>query len=97
MYVSLIPRFLERSLGLRLLWVLMVGNLYFYRTTFSEFARANSKDERFKDIEKMREREALFHERITELKKINKQKEEGQKQAMKNKVEKVSDVCCVKL
>ncbi len=47
------------------------------------------KDERFKAIDKMRERESLFQERISELKKINKQKETDQKMTQKNRNEKV--------
>ena len=49
-----------------------------------------NKDERFKAIEKMRERESMFQERIMELKKINRQKGEDQKMAQKSKIEKVT-------
>ncbi len=52
------------------------------RTTFSEFAAKHSKDPRFKAIEKMKDREAMFTEIMTALRK--KDKEES-----KNKVEKV--------
>uniref|UniRef100_A0A672RGG7 Transcription elongation regulator 1 n=1 Tax=Sinocyclocheilus grahami TaxID=75366 RepID=A0A672RGG7_SINGR len=52
------------------------------RTTFSEFAAKHSKDPRFKAIEKMKDREAMFTELMTALRK--KDKEDS-----KNKVEKV--------
>ena len=62
-----------------------------YRTTFSEFCRTYGKDERFKSIEKMKEREALFQERISELKKINRQKEEEQRQTQRTRAERVRE------
>ncbi|XP_067280633.1 transcription elongation regulator 1 [Pseudorasbora parva] len=52
------------------------------RTTFSEFAAKHSKDPRFKAIEKMKDRETMFIEFMTALRK--KDKEDS-----KNKVEKV--------
>merc|ERR1711994_620386 len=39
------------------------------RTTYSEFANKYSKDDRFKGIEKSRERESLFNEYMLEVKK----------------------------
>uniref|UniRef100_A0A8C7SHF9 Transcription elongation regulator 1 n=1 Tax=Oncorhynchus mykiss TaxID=8022 RepID=A0A8C7SHF9_ONCMY len=53
------------------------------RTTFSEFASKHAKDPRFKAIEKMKDREAIFIEFMTALKK--KEKEDS-----KNRGEKVS-------
>uniref|UniRef100_A0A8C8CFA0 Transcription elongation regulator 1 n=1 Tax=Oncorhynchus tshawytscha TaxID=74940 RepID=A0A8C8CFA0_ONCTS len=52
------------------------------RTTFSEFASKHAKDQRFKAIEKMKDREAIFIEFMTSLKK--KEKEDS-----KNRGEKV--------
>ncbi|XP_016392541.1 transcription elongation regulator 1-like [Sinocyclocheilus rhinocerous] len=52
------------------------------RTTFSEFAAKHSKDPRFKAIEKMKDREAMFTEFMTALRKKD-------KDDSKNKVEKV--------
>ena len=49
---------------------------YTHRSSFSEFAFKYSKDERFKSVEKMREREQLFTDYLTELKKVSKHKEE---------------------
>ena len=40
-----------------------------FRSSFSEFAQRHAKDERFKGVEKMREREQLFTEYLQELKK----------------------------
>lgn len=47
--------------------------MYFYRTSFSEFSSKNSKDERYKNIEKSREREGLFNEYMVELRKQEKE------------------------
>ena len=46
-----------------------------YRMTFSEFACLHGKDERFKAIEKKREREAIFSEYVTDLKKSSRERE----------------------
>jgi len=43
------------------------------RTSFSEFSSKNSKDERYKNIEKSREREGLFNEYMVELRKQEKE------------------------
>ena len=40
-----------------------------HRSSFSEFALRHARDERFKAVEKMREREQLFAEYLQELKK----------------------------
>lgn len=45
------------------------------RSTFSDFAFRYGKDERFKSVEKMREREQLFTDYLAELKKLSKHKE----------------------
>lgn len=47
--------------------------LYLYRTSYSEFSSKNSKDERYKNIEKSREREGLFNEYMIELRKQEKE------------------------
>lgn len=39
-----------------------------FRTTFTEFSSKHGKDERFRAIEKIRDREAYFHEYVQELK-----------------------------
>lgn len=44
-----------------------------HRTTFSEFAMKYGKDDRFKGIEKMKDRESLFTEFMAELKKKEKE------------------------
>ncbi|XP_078586980.1 transcription elongation regulator 1-like isoform X1 [Branchiostoma floridae x Branchiostoma japonicum] len=53
------------------------------KTSFSEFAMKNGKDHRFKAIEKMRDREALFSEFMTTLRK--KEKETSRSRAEKVK------------
>lgn len=45
-----------------------------YRSSFSDFAQKHGRDERFKNVEKMRERESLFNEYLLEVRK--KEKEE---------------------
>lgn len=47
--------------------------IHFFRTSFSEFSSKNSKDERYKNIEKSREREGLFNEYMVELRKQEKE------------------------
>jgi transcription elongation regulator 1 len=42
--------------------------LVYFRTTFSEISSRHSKDERFRAVEKIRDREAWFHEYVQELK-----------------------------
>lgn len=48
--------------------------MLFYRSSFSDFAQKHGRDERFKNVEKMRERESLFNEYLLEVRK--KEKEE---------------------
>lgn len=47
--------------------------MYCFRTSFSDFSSKNSKDERYKNIEKSREREGLFNEYMVELRKQEKE------------------------
>ena len=56
-----------------------------YRTTFSEFAAKHAKDSRFKAIEKMKDREAIFIEFMTSLRKREKDnsKNRGEKLSMR--------------
>ena len=54
----------------------IIYNMYMmfsFRTTFSEFAMKYGKDDRFKGIEKMKDRESLFTESMAELKKKEKE------------------------
>merc|ERR1712099_192978 len=43
------------------------------KSGFSDFANKNGKDERFKGVEKMRERESLFNEHLSELRRKEKE------------------------
>jgi len=54
------------------------------RTTFTEFSTRHSKDERFRAIEKVRDRESWFHEYVGELK--SREKEETNRPNDKEKV-----------
>ena len=62
-----------------------------FRSNFSDFAMKYGKDERFKAMEKMRDREQLFSEYLSELKKASKMKDEQLRSAAKSKAEKVSE------
>ena len=62
-----------------------------FRSTFSEFNRRCNQDDRFKAIEKMKDRETLFNEYVSELKKTVKQHEEKTRQDARDKLEKVKD------
>lgn len=59
------------------------------RSSFSEFAARHGKDERFKAVEKMREREQMFTEFLGELKREGNRTKDEQKGSAKGKVEKV--------
>jgi transcription elongation regulator 1 len=56
------------------------------RTTFSEFSLKHSKDERFKDIAKMKDRESLFSEYVTELRKLEREASQKKKDFVDEKV-----------
>ena len=61
--------------------------IFFYscpscRSSFSDFAAKYGKDERFKGIEKMREREGLFSDHVSDLRR----REKEEKSSMKEKV-----------
>lgn len=49
--------------------------LFFYnsRSSFSDFAQKYAKDERFKGVDKMRERESLFNEHLIEVRRKEKE------------------------
>merc|ERR1712018_1112929 len=53
------------------------------RTTYSEFANKYSKDDRFKGIEKSRERESLFNEYMIEVKKKDREERLAKKDQAK--------------
>ena len=61
------------------------------RSSFSDFASRYGRDERFKSIEKMREREQLFSDFTSELKRASAKGRAGEdsKTATKNRAEKV--------
>ena len=53
------------------------------RTTYSEFANKYSKDDRFKGIEKSRERESLFNEFMIEIKRKDREERTAKKEQAK--------------
>lgn len=50
------------------------------RSSFSDFAQKNGRDDRFKGIEKMRERESLFNEFIVEVRRREKDEKQHKKE-----------------
>lgn len=50
------------------------------RSSFSDFAQKNGKDDRFKGIEKMREREGLFNEYIVDVRRREKDEKQQKKE-----------------
>ena len=70
---------IESKLALSVSWCIC-------RSTFTEFSSKFGKNERFKAVDRLKEREALFNEYITELKKSKKDAEK----AVKHKEDKVS-------
>lgn len=52
------------------------------RSSFSDFAQKNGKDERFKGIEKMRDREGLFNEFILEVRRREKDEKNQKKETV---------------
>lgn len=50
------------------------------RSSFSDFAQKNGKEERFKGIEKMRERESLFNEFIVDVRRREKDEKQQRKE-----------------
>ncbi|CAF4353451.1 unnamed protein product, partial [Adineta steineri] len=53
------------------------------KTTYNEFSSRHSKDERFRAVEKIRDREAWFHEYVQELK--TQEKDGSNKHTIKEK------------
>ena len=77
------------ALDYTLISALTHSSFILYRSTFSEFAAKFSKDERFRALEKMREREQLFNEYLVEMKKTATKQKEELKASNKTKAEKV--------
>lgn len=55
-----------------------------FRTTFHEFSSRHSKDERFRAVERIRDRETWFHDYVQELK--TREKEGSSRHSDKEKV-----------
>ncbi len=63
----------------------MLNEAYVYKqVSFTEFASRYCKDERFKQIEKMKERESLFNEYLAELRQKEKDDKNIKKEKLKN-------------
>lgn len=56
--------------------------VYLRRSSFSDFAQKHGKDDRFKGIEKMRDRESLFNEFILEVRRREKDEKIQKKESV---------------
>lgn len=54
--------------------------MLFCRSSFSDFAQKHGRDERFKNVEKMRERESLFNEYLLEVRKREKEEKTAKRE-----------------
>ena len=54
--------------------------VFSHRSTFSDFNHRYSKDERFRGVEKTRERESLFNEFIVEVRRKEKDERDAQRE-----------------
>lgn len=81
-YVQRTVEFIESRL-----WKLTVFARY--RSSFSDFAQKFSKDERFKGIEKMRDRESLFNEYILEVRRREKDEKIQKKEMVSMHAERI--------
>lgn len=54
--------------------------LFLCRSSFSDFAQKHGRDERFKNVEKMRERESLFNEYLLEVRKREKEEKTAKRE-----------------
>lgn len=59
--------------------------MLFFRSSFSDFAQKHSKDDRFKGIEKTRDRESLFNEFILEVRRREKDEKLQKKETVSMK------------
>lgn len=55
-------------------------SMLLYRSSFSDFAQKHGRDERFKNVEKMRERESLFNEYLLEVRKREKEEKTAKRE-----------------
>lgn len=58
----------------------MIDSTVLYRSSFSDFAQKHGRDERFKNVEKMRERESLFNEYLLEVRKREKEEKTAKRE-----------------
>lgn len=59
--------------------------MFRFRSSFSDFAQKYGRDERFKGIEKMRERESLFNEFIVEVRRREKDEKQQKKEQVSDR------------
>lgn len=58
----------------------------YFRSSFSDFAQKYAKDERFKGVEKMRERESLFNEYLIEVRKKEKEEKNQRREQVRGNI-----------
>lgn len=67
----------------------------FFRSSFSDFAQKYAKDERFKGVEKMRERESLFNEYLIEVRKKEKEEKIQRRETVSKNYLLMLDLWCI--
>lgn len=63
----------------------IISLFFVCRSSFSDFAQKFAKDERFKGVEKMRERESLFNEYLIEVRKREKEEKSQRREQVSEK------------
>lgn len=63
------------------------------RSSFSEFTSKHGRDERYKGIEKARDRETYFNEHLAELRKKEKEEKEKAREQVSDGVRQACGVC----
>lgn len=56
------------------------GYSFCFRSSFSDFASKYGKDERFKGIDKMRDRESVFNEFVSDMRRREKEEKSSQRE-----------------
>lgn len=69
----------EKAIDLDFVFV-YTNAVFSHRSTFSDFNHRYSKDERFRGVEKTRERESLFNEFIVEVRRKEKDERDAQRE-----------------
>ena len=64
------------------------------KSSFTEFAAKFSKDDRYRNIEKMRDRESLFDEYLLEVRRKEKEEKQAKREKVRPPLKYVNDKSC---